>query len=369
MSVILGLSNICNLNCIYCPRESINAKYQNGYIEEAVYNKAIKFCKETGIRNICLLSAGETTLHPDWMNKVRTLITQGFAVNIPSNFAKQFTWEEAEVLAQCASLAVSIDTADPEVLLRLRKGLKLSNIAYNMSLIRAAAASLKVPCPPITWVGVVSNISIASNMKRFAHFAIGCKASGINLIPLQMSAELMESKDIDWITRQSVDVLRKFIGDLGECEQILLSSGLSFNVSPSLLEDVKNSILKRLGDPNTTREPEVLQLQGLNEVFSYAHTLKAIPGETRDCDTPWSTLMIPHTGEIIACCYMENVIGHLDDGRSAQEILNGKEAQELRTSLLEGNLRPVCTACPRGAITSPAAFIQKIGARLNVRFN
>jgi radical SAM protein with 4Fe4S-binding SPASM domain len=330
-------------------------------MDDQMYAKAIALCRDLGATHISLQGGGETTMYPGWTDKVESLLKEGFAVGMSTNFAKRLSWREAEVLTCCTNIAASVDTADPELLAQIRQGLRLETLVYNMELVRSVATYYRRPCPPITWSAVFSNL-VAKDIKKLAAFAVACRVQCLTLTPLQKCPGPDDGPELDWVTRLSHQELKELLGPLQESINMLQSNQVGIAITPSLLDDIRSIVLNPFGEAGNTRLPEIMDLEAV-DMASSSHTLKPGFGETRDCNAPWSILIIPTDGRILACCYRENPIGHLNDGRSGMEILNGPEVRALRKSLLDGELRPICKACPRYQICTIDAYRQRMTVR------
>ncbi|HUN42885.1 MAG TPA: hypothetical protein VMU81_21540 [Acetobacteraceae bacterium] len=74
--------------------------------------------------------------------RILALIECGVSVRMTSNFAREFTKTELEVLACMQSIAISIDTSDRGLLRAVRRHVDLRQIATNIALVKAMALKL-----------------------------------------------------------------------------------------------------------------------------------------------------------------------------------------------------------------------------------
>lgn len=65
----------------------------------------------------------------------------------------------------------------------------------------------------------------------------------------------------------------------------------------------------------------------------------------KDCNYPWTWLMVTSDGNCKPCCFAPGSLGNLND-QSADEIWNGEIAIELRTFIKEDRLHPICNNAP-----------------------
>jgi MoaA/NifB/PqqE/SkfB family radical SAM enzyme len=86
----LVLGYVCNQRCTCCP---CSKESQNGsFVSRKNLDLSIKRIIETGITDVTL-SGGEPTLHPDFINIVKSLLDSGIAVHILTNAEKFYNDE------------------------------------------------------------------------------------------------------------------------------------------------------------------------------------------------------------------------------------------------------------------------------------
>ena len=84
---------------------------------------------------------------------------------------------------------------------------------------------------------------------------------------------------------------------------------------------------------------------------------------TRDCLDPWFFAYVSANRTVKPCC-PHGPIGVLSDDVSLAEILNGPEIQELRRSLLTGELDADCANCPTRSLTDPESLRRRLRVQL-----
>ena len=100
------------------------------------------------------------------------------------------TWRLRDLLAGSLEVAMGLETAHPEVLERLNKGVDLAQFARAADLLRAQEIALRVFVlvnPPF----LSANEGVAWAIKS-AQFAFDCGASAVSLIPTRMGNGAME---------------------------------------------------------------------------------------------------------------------------------------------------------------------------------
>lgn len=65
----------------------------------------------------------------------------------------------------------------------------------------------------------------------------------------------------------------------------------------------------------------------------------------KDCQYPWTWMMVSADGNVKPCCWAPGNLGNLYQA-SADEVWNGKVAQELRQAVLNDQVHPICAKSP-----------------------
>jgi pyruvate-formate lyase-activating enzyme len=137
----IDLTTSCNLRCVYCA--VIQPDYVGETMENDVVQSAISFVRKISryheISGIGVNGHGETTFAPDWTRACHELVALGLPVNIITNLAKAYSTEELDVLGSLHTISVSIDTADRDLLRRIRRRVDVRQIITNIIAVRAAA--------------------------------------------------------------------------------------------------------------------------------------------------------------------------------------------------------------------------------------
>lgn len=65
------------------------------------------------------------------------------------------------------------------------------------------------------------------------------------------------------------------------------------------------------------------------------------PETVKDCNYPWTWMMLTSDGRVLPCCYAKRELGNLNEA-SAEAIWNGPVAVELRAFIKRNEVHPVC---------------------------
>ncbi|HTF89753.1 MAG TPA: radical SAM protein [Planctomycetota bacterium] len=132
--LILELTTRCNLKCLYC------AVSQPGYIGRDLQvdmPATLEAIRELGVGEVQLSAHGEATLVPGWHDIARALEDAGLRVLLTTNLSKRFSPEELAAFARMQTIAVSIDTVNPELFARLRRPARFERLCENLAHLRA----------------------------------------------------------------------------------------------------------------------------------------------------------------------------------------------------------------------------------------
>jgi hypothetical protein len=88
-----------------------------------------------------------------------------------------------------------------------------------------------------------------------------------------------------------------------------------------------------------------------------------MPPTTKACLDPWSFLMIKADGSVCLCCWSAP-IGNIND-LELDQIVTGFKAQQLRISLLTGQLMGCCLSCPARHATTTDKLSADVETYLN----
>jgi pyruvate-formate lyase-activating enzyme len=150
----IDLTTACNLRCVYCA--VIQPDYVGETMEHDVAQSAIAFVRQISryheISGVGVNGHGETTFAPDWTCACRELTALSLPVNIITNLAKSYSTEEFDVLGSLHTISVSIDTADRDLLRRIRRRVDVRQIISNIIAVRAAALRHNRPPPRFQFV-------------------------------------------------------------------------------------------------------------------------------------------------------------------------------------------------------------------------
>lgn len=286
--------------------------------------------------SINLAGNGETTLLEGWTDVCEPFLFFD-QIGIISNLAKILSPEEASFLARLASITTSIDTADAKLLREIRKPVQLRNIILNLCLVRSAAIAQGCRPPAI-------NINCTLTTKTYR-----------DLVQLVALAAALGVKEIAF-------------SDLFETPTSIASDVRSLaTLDPSALVQAAKEVQKAraLAAKNRvtiTMNPCLEGLLGLATASRPAASILHTP--TVQCLQPWNGFWVNADGHVSYCCrHMGTTEEDVRSFSSVHEVLNHKNALELRESLLLGPCPLRCRSCELGLPTEATHFQKIIRAK------
>ena len=146
----------CDLRCTYCALSQPTWHGKDLDLSQFNYDELIAAARQRKCKVLNLHGHGETTMLPNWVEHAQKAVDTGIGVTICSNFGHEHTKEETEVLARFKGITISLDTVDPDLFKRLRRGAKLETLLNNMGKLRFESSRIS-HYPTLTWCCVLSD--------------------------------------------------------------------------------------------------------------------------------------------------------------------------------------------------------------------
>jgi len=153
----IEFTTACNFRCVYCA--VAQPTWVSKDMDLDALSNVISQLKSRSIQVVNISGHGETTTIPNWHEYAIRLLDDDVNLIICSNFGKQFSKIEVDVLSRFHGITVSCDTADPVLFKKLRKGGDLRTLVYNMLMVKNKAESRGL-IPRWTWSCVLTDATI-----------------------------------------------------------------------------------------------------------------------------------------------------------------------------------------------------------------
>jgi len=137
----LEITNVCNANCIICPR--LAHKRKLGFMEFGTFKKIIDSSKDLKIKTVLLQNFGEPFLHKSIFKMIGYACKNIENVNVVTNGSLLNNRNIRRLMNTAVKeLSVSLDSMNPEVYNKIRRNLNFSDVFRNIENLVLANNSL-----------------------------------------------------------------------------------------------------------------------------------------------------------------------------------------------------------------------------------
>ncbi len=350
----LSLTTNCNLRCVYCAVSQ--SSYVGAEMPQDMVRRLTSFIKEVSRKQmpaaVHVNGHGETTFIARWVDRCRPLLDAGVPVAMTTNLSKVYSEQEFETLARMDLLMISLDTADPDLLRRMRRNVNLQRMLDNIAAIRSVAVRMKSRPPRITFsCGLYDqNSLVIEDLARLA-VAGGVESVGFwnltqwdherfpydqtDVAPGDRAYPLRDLKPSD---------LRPRIEAIKSAAAILRDNGIRANFNGNFVDVLAESL------DGPVSESETVNSKGVST------------GVTRHCLDPWRYMEVAPDGNVRPCC-ARPPIGNIANA-DLDTILNGDSIRGIRENLLSGTLDHECASC----LLRPLASTETLGLEVRALF-
>lgn len=317
-SLAIEVTSKCNLRCAYCHKADPVLEALPGANEDmsdAAIAALYQHCKAAGIRSVSLSVGGETTMSAGWYERIAQFLDDPeIDTHLVSNFARPFDDGDLRALTRLRYLQVSFDSADPEMVRRLRSGASLRTITDNIARLRRKGRELgRLPF-------ILVNCTVCrENIGHIAKLAGLCRELEVDqllLTPVRIVGE-HNRKMPELLDSLNADELILLAGQIDAAEQALRGSATELRLQEQL-----RSRVAAVGDGSCSA------------------------AATSSCRQPWTSPLITASGAVLACCGGRRVppVGNLATATLA-EIVDGPAYRTVRESILLGKPSVPCDGC------------------------
>jgi MoaA/NifB/PqqE/SkfB family radical SAM enzyme len=331
-SIAVDVTGKCNLRCSYCHKS--DAVYEalpasNADLADDVIDKIYAYCKHDGVRQVTLSGGGETTFLSGWHRRIAQFLDDPeIDAHIVSNFARLFSDDDLNALVNFKAIQISFDSADLEVVRKLRSKADLRTITFNIIRLRQRGTELgRTPMLVVNCTLWRDNIGGIEALARF------CRELGVD--QLLLTEGFISTKHNYTVpdtlgTATDADVVRL-------AQQIVAAEDALFDSQTTLR--LQDHLQLRLGDL-------VAQVRHGETPESAAASFHRRRGLSA-CRQPWQSPIVLADGKVLACCVAGNTapIGDLAGTLTMGEILDSDAARAVRASILNGKPTLPCDNC------------------------
>ncbi|HXI34434.1 MAG TPA: radical SAM protein [Burkholderiales bacterium] len=332
-------TSVCNLKCVYCDVSAPG--YKGRHTAQELLEAARKIAEEKRPAFMNFTGIGELTTIPQWTEVVAPFLAlAGPTKGLTTNLQKQLDETELATLVKFDEIAISIDTADAELLREIRRKSELRNITTSIARIRAHAIKTGVRQPSLRFNAVVTDRS-APTLFDLCAFAVACGIDRVMLIGLNDTAFFVEQAIVRHVRHLPEEAFMDFVRQIDRGRELLEAHGKVLTVAADLDAYIRGRLSRQAGGG-------ALQ-----------------PGQTRLCTQLWSYAVVKEDGRISHCCSNMQSRKSLTQ-HSFDEIMEDEQLRTWRRQLLEGGELPhECRTChwaPPGAPAQLSALVERLRA-------
>lgn len=346
-SIAIDVTSKCNLRCSYCHKsdevyEALPAS--NADMADEIIDRLYGECKEAGIKFVSLSCAGETTMSPEWHKRVmRFLDDAELDTHIVSNFARLFNSEDLTALAKFKVIQISFDSAEPEMVRKLRSKADLRTIAFNIVRLRQRGRELgRTPM-------LIVNCTLwRDNIGGIAQLAGLCRELAVDQLLLtegfvSTRHNYRVPDTLDTLSDQDVVVLAQ---QVVAAENVLAQGSTALRLQSHLSLRL-GAVLEQIRQGDRPRHAAT--------VFNRQLALSA-------CRQPWQSPLVTADGRVWPCCRAGEgePIGQLATATTVTEILDGDAARAVRAAVLDGKTTLPCDKCSYASELALPDFVQEV---------
>lgn len=355
LRVQIELTTGCNLRCIYCALS--DPGYTPHVMTDEIFSKIVDMCGKARVRMVNVAGHGESTNLLDWNEKIQMLLNHGFQLQITTNAAVPWSWDEADLMSKFVHVMVSVDTIDQDLLRRLRRKVDLRTIVHNLTLMRAAALLGGRPMPRLAFTCVLSDQSV-HNLDRLVALAkaLACELNLSNLIELHGVTEYPPRSLFSLSGPELAEACAHYQRALELADHLQVPFNVHPNLRAYLAAAPTNNFNTEVASSKWDRN-----FPGCTSTEYHTVSDLLSPGEPRDCMDPWSMLYFAADGTVHQCCLSHlDPIGHVSEVGSIDALFTSDRSVAYRRGLLTGKpVGPCITCIGRGRTT-----VQELNAKV-----
>jgi len=349
-SVIIEVTSKCNLRCAYCAKaddvyEAVPAN--NTDMSDAALDDLYNFCKSSGVRNVSLSGVGETAMTAGWHKRLTKFIDDpDIDVSLVSNLVRPLTDDDLDAMTKLHTIQVSFDSAEIEMVRRLRSKADLRTITYNIIRLRQRARALH------SNLLIMVNCTLCrTNVGHIEKLAGFCRELGVDRLLVGAVMLLTKNNEkmpegLDALTNDEVTML---------ATQIIAAEGALEGGDTTL--DLQDELRTRIG-------PVVESVRAGEKSGHFADVFHRRM-KTSACHQPWTSPLVRASGAVYPCCIVGDTAAPVGDlgKQSMSEIIDSSAYREVRASILAGTPTVPCDGCTLAREGTFEEFAAEIRAR------
>ena len=336
--VQIGADNRCNLRCGFCLADAYR---EQGWVliqdRKLELNPIKLFEKLVPVmpywRLLSLTGPGESLLNPRIGDILQLVRENSDCTVIVTTNGVLINKRLASILVEGGvdEISISLDSLNKDTFERLRVNGKVEKAIGAIDLLNEEKVRRSVELPRINLTPTFFHMNIRE-VPNFIDFAASREIEVVQASPGQVYRK-------DWIKQSLLhhpDLTRKMA-----------------TAAELRAQDREINFINNLRTVYINRGAMWKRLFRKEEDIDF-------PTDPSSCMKPWASLFVEPDGETRPCCYPSPVYGNLFES-SFEEIWNGREAQQLRQSMIENKPPEQCQNCYEFNRHRPEIMIELLG--------
>jgi len=227
--LFVELTRHCNLACPMCRPERRSFKSET--MSDAVFERVEQLLFPAA-RVVDLRGFGESLLLPSFPRRVQQVAERGLDVRVGSNLSLRAEPALDALAAVNARIAVSLDTADADLLRQVRRGARMERIIANVAFLRGAYERHGSDYGRVYFSVTVQRATIG-RLTQLVEVAVDCGITDLRLFARVDRGELFATE---------IPERRALIDDLERCRRIAARYGIRIRIGTKLWPGMKDEL-------------------------------------------------------------------------------------------------------------------------------
>jgi pyruvate-formate lyase-activating enzyme len=245
-NVRVDVTQECNLRCVYCALSATTAM-PGRHMSAASMARVTRFIAHSpGLADVAVNGHGETTQHPQWKQFCDELIAQGAPLSVITNLGRRYDDAEIDTLSRFTVIQVSLDTADEELLKRIRRKVDLSRILANITKIRLRALLMARRAPMFAFSCGLYDKSLP-RIEELAGLAATIGVRNVTFWNLMKYPDVPGAETVRPLGELSDEELRRGLACFDRAMQILAMYRINVSVAGDFIEPLRARVNQAAG--------------------------------------------------------------------------------------------------------------------------
>ena len=228
------------MRCTYCAVSQPSWKPFTLDFDQVNFDDLVSALKERHLQVVVLHGHGETTTIDDWHIYAKKFKDAGIDLTTCTNLAREYNKEELDILSDFLGITVSLDTIEPTLFRKLRRGGDIRQIMFNQARIQALA---KTKNRYIRWVwSIVVVDKTISGMIDLVNYGVSV---GVEVFCFCNLTEIPTPEggiDLRHLSKLSQEEAAEALRIMQEVKKICQQNGAIFDAKAGLMDTLKVKI-------------------------------------------------------------------------------------------------------------------------------